>query len=105
MGTMWDYSGHYETFSRQVTRLCGKIFFERFAHHPLKGRKFFFRARCSPPRVTPKHECCKLDSHAVKSVVKLNFFQRICASQNCAELWTCSVSDRSPIGESGLADR
>ena len=31
MGTVWDHSGHYETFSWDITRLCGKIFFRRFA--------------------------------------------------------------------------
>ena len=31
MGTVWNQSGHYETFSRDITRLCGQFFFKRFA--------------------------------------------------------------------------
>ena len=34
MGTVWDYSGHYETFSWDISRLCAKIFFGCFAPLP-----------------------------------------------------------------------
>ena len=82
MGAVSDYSGHYETLSRDIIRLCGKFFCGRFAPppplcnpHPLKGQKFFFRARL-PFRMTPKDELCKLDSDAVPSFLNIEFLPK-----------------------------
>ena len=52
MGTVWDHSGHYETFSWDIIRLCGKFFSMRFEPPPpLKIRKIFFGRFAAPPTV------------------------------------------------------
>ena len=49
MGTVWNQSGHYETFSRDIARLCGNFFFARFAIPP----PFFNVEKFSSPVFSP----------------------------------------------------
>ena len=52
-GTVWNHSGHYGTFSRDITRLCGKIFFAPGFPPPFFSVKIFLPGPLRPFSAPP----------------------------------------------------